>query len=412
MSITEFSDLFHSVSAGASEELTNDMFDRLEEVRQGRSVLRGMAGQFDEFPELPNVWMAAADMPTFLVMSSDGVGEVLRDSDGYSVEGNLGYDLIFGKSLVNTDGEMHARLRALVLPTFRRSRMEEWHRNHIVPTVEHVLAGLRGRRRADLLIDFAFPIPFMVTSQVIGLEDSAQVIVTRAINTILNFTVDVNAAIEASGTLRDAMHELVVARLAEPRDDLVSALLASEIDGQRLEPEQVVDLLRLLAGAAMDTTYRSTGVLLYCLLNHPDQFHAVRDNPALVDSAVDEALRWEAVGPLIPRYARADRRVDGVDIPAGSLVLCCTTMANRDATRWADEPGRFKADRPARTHHTFGGGAHTCLGASLAKQMMTHSLRRLLEAYPHLRFDPDSPAPTMGGLLLRAPTAIPVLLEA
>jgi cytochrome P450 len=290
--------------------------------------------------------------------------------------------------------------------------MDEWHRDHIVPTVDQVLAGLRGRGRANLLTDFAFPIPFMVTSQVIGLEDSAQVVVTRAVNTILNFTVDLNAALEASATLRDAMHDLVVARLAEPRDDLVSTLLASEIDGQRLEPEQVVDLLRLLAGAAMDTTYRSTSVLLYCLLSDLDQLHSVRDDPSLVDGAVEEALRWEAVGPIIPRYAKTDGCIDSVDIPAGSLVLCCATMANRDPARWPDEPTRFKADRSGRTHHTFGGGPHTCLGASLAKQMMTQSLRRLLEEYPDLHFDPDEPMPTMSGLLLRAPTAIPVLLEA
>lgn len=410
MALTDFADLFVGLNVGASDETTRGLWDRLEPLRSKSPILTGLGGRFPDFPDLPNMWMASADDPTFLVMSWEGVGEVLRDSRRFSSSANLAYELLFGRTIVNMDDPDHSRYRALVMPAFRKTTMDSWQVNHIEPVVERVLAGLRGERRVDLLSAYVFPVPYMVTAGVLGLSPGIEHEVTRAVNTILSFSTDLGAALTAAQTLRDLMADVVAARRRDPGDDVVSSLLTSEVDGERLDDEAVVSFLRLLGPAAMDTTYRSTSILLFALLSDPEALDRVRTDPAVLDLAVEEALRWEAVGPFVLRKATAPASIHGVDIPEGSLVLACAAMANRDPNRWT-EPHQFRVDRPFTPHWTFSGGAHTCLGAHLAKQTMKHAVRCLVEEFPDLCLDDEAPRPFVNGLLLRAASALPVVLN-
>ena len=164
---------------------------------------------------------------------------------------------------------------------------------------------------------------------------------------------------------------ILAARRVEPRDDLISALAAAEIDGQKLEDEEIYSFLRLLLPAGVETTYRSLGNLLLGLLSDPVQLNAVRDDRTLIPQAIEEGVRWEPPLLTITRTATRDTELGGVQIPAGSSVMPMLGAANRQEDRWPD-PDRFDPSRPPQPHAGFGIGVHACLGVHLAHALLAH----------------------------------------
>ncbi|MCA1845344.1 MAG: cytochrome P450 [Actinobacteria bacterium] len=404
----EYEHLFVGLNAGLETQALHGLWGQLENARAASPVIEGRGGCFAEVPDLPNVTAVGDGVPTFLALTFETVGDVLRDAETYSSEGSLSYDLVFGKTMVNVDDPAHAKLRSLIMPVFRRSAMERWQLERIAPVVEERLGLLRARERAELMRTFVFPVPFVITSGVVGLPEDAQFEVTRLVNEILNMR-SVKGAMAAAAGLELYMRDLVAARKAQPVDDMVSELLAAEIDGDRLTDQEVIDFLRLLGPAAMDTTYRATSILLFALLTHPDQLAAIRERPDKLVDAIEESLRWESVGSFVRRQATKDTELAGVRIPEGAAVLGCLRMANRDPDRWND-PHEFRFDREPRAHYGFGAGPHTCLGLHLARQTMTHAVSSLITEFPNLRLDPEAQTPVIDGLVLRAASALPVIL--
>src|SRR5215813_10446509 len=349
--------------------------------------------------------------PVFIVYRYDDVLEVLRDGETFSsahiIELIMG-DVMGRYILVGMDNPGHRRYRALVSTGFRRGALARWEAELIQPVASDLVDRFAGRGRAELVREFTFPYPTKVTAGLLGLPSEDYQQFQRWSTAILSVHSERDQAIAASAEMQDYLAAILSERRREPREDLISGLAHAELDGERLTAEEIFSFLRLLLPAGLETTYRSTGNLLFCLLWRPGQLDAVRADRSLVPQAIEEALRFET--PLLnaTRLAVRDTVLSGVPIPAGSTLILMLAAANRDQTRWP-EPDRFDIFRDPKAHISFGQGPHVCLGMHLARAEMRVALNLLLDRLPDLRLDPDGGDPYIRGQVFRSPTALPVL---
>jgi cytochrome P450 len=152
--------------------------------------------------------------------------------------------------------------------------------------------------------------------------------------------------------LKDYFLVQVEARKNNPTEDIIGDLVTAKINGEKLTDEAIYSFLRLLLPAGLETTYRSSGNLLYLLLSHPEQFAAVRESHEFVGPAIEEALRFETPLTTVQRFASDVTELEGVEIPANSVVDVCMGSANRDGTRW-ERPEEFDVCRKRTPHITF-----------------------------------------------------------
>jgi cytochrome P450 len=164
-----------------------------------------------------------------------------------------------------------------------------------------------------------------------------------------------------------------------------------------------------LLPAGLETTYRSSGNLLYLLLSHPEQFRAVRENPNLIAPAIEEGLRFETPLTTVQRFTSEDTELDGVAIPANSVVDVCMGSANRDETRW-EKPEEFDIFRKRVPHITFAAGEHRCLGLHLARLETRVAVECLLGRLSDVRLLVDGD-PHIHGQPFRSPNVLPVAYD-
>ncbi len=349
--------------------------------------------------------------PVFFVYRYEDVFEVLRDGETFSsahiIELIMG-DVMGKHIMLGMDNPEHRRYRALVSTAFSQKALARWESELIEPTASELIDAFAGRGHAELVREFTFPYPTKVIASLLGLprEDYRQF--QRWSIGILNILSQRDQAIAAAAEVREYLAGILAERRREPREDLISDLAQAELDGERLTDEEIFSFLRLLLPAGVETTYRSTGNLLFSLLSRPGQLDAVRADRSLVPQAIDEALRFETPLLNITRLATRDTVLSGVDIPAGSTILVMLAAANRDETRWPD-PDCFDIIREPRLHISFGQGPHICIGMHLARVEMRLALNLLLDRLPGLRLDPDGNDPHIRGQVFRSPTSLPVL---
>jgi cytochrome P450 len=349
--------------------------------------------------------------PVFFIHRFDDVARVLRDGDTFSSAHII--DLIMGPVMgdhiiLGMDGIRHRRYRALVATAFRQKVLAQWEHELVAQVANELIDRFADRGHAELVREFTFPYPTQVIAGILGLprEDFKQF--QRWSIAILSFLSKPDEAIAASQEVRAYMAGILQDRRAQPRQDLISDLARAEIDGERLDDEEIFSFLRLLLPAGVETTFRSTGNLLFLLLSHPDQLDAVRADRTLIPQAIEEALRLEAPLLNITRLATDDTDVAGEPIEAGSTVMLMLASANRDETRY-DDPDRFDIFRTnPRPHIAFGNGPHVCLGMHLARLEMRVALHCLLDRLPDLRLDPGGSDPHIRGQVFRSPTSLPV----
>jgi cytochrome P450 len=348
--------------------------------------------------------------PVFFVYRYDDVLEVLRDGETFSsahiIELIMG-DVMGRHIMLGMDGAEHRRYRALVSTAFRQKALERWESALVAVTANELIDGFAGRGRAELVREFTFPFPAKVIAGLLGLprEDYRQF--QRWSIAILSVFTKREQAIAASAELKEYLAAILGERRREPREDLISDLAHAELDGERLTDEEIFSFLRLLLPAGVETTYRSTGNLLFSLLSRPAQLDAVRADRSLVPQAIEEALRYETALLNITRLAVRDTEISGVPVPAGSTVMLMLAAANRDEARWPD-PELFDIARPSKPHISFGQGPHICIGMHLARIEMRVALNLLLDRLPSLRLDPSGD-PHIRGQVFRSPTSLPVL---
>ncbi|MGW7201368.1 cytochrome P450 family protein [Streptomyces chryseus] len=304
----------------------------------------------------------------------------------------------------------HTRLRRLVAREFTARRIEA-----LAPRVQQITDELldameaKRERRADLVNDFAFPLPMTVICELLGVPElDRQTFRNWSHEMVARTSPEAQAA--AYAEMPQYLIELIEAKRAEPGDDLLSVLIhAADDDGDRLSPDELIGMCVLLLIAGHETTVNMIGNGMRALFAHPDQLADLRADFGLLDGAIEEMLRYDGpVETCTERLALEDVEMGGVVIPAGSTVLIVMADADRDPTRFED-PNRFDIRRDARGHIAFGHGLHYCMGAPLARMEGRIALRSLLERFPEITgVCDDAMLSWVPGMLIRGVRELPV----
>jgi cytochrome P450 len=385
-----------------------DPWPDLAEARRRAPVEQSSFFVPDDF-EVPD----GIQMPdSYTVYSYELVSQVLRDNHTFSSQVYAEMmGPVMGHTILEMDEPEHRRQRGLVAEAFRHKTLLRWEVELVRAVVGELIDKFADRGRAELVREFTFPFPVQVIARILGLPREDYPRFQRWSLELISVGTDWDRGIAASEKLRDYFKQIVDARRAAPADDLISDLAHAEIDGHTLTDEEIFAFLRLLLPAGVETTYRSSGNLLFGLLSHPEQLAALREDRALMPQAIEEALRWEPPLLGIARVAAVDTALGGVEIKAGSVISVAIGAANRDDTRYAD-PDRFDIFRDPQQHIAFGFGPHMCLGMHLARMETRVAIDALLDRLPGLRLDPDGDDPHIHGQIFRSPTQLPVLFDA
>ncbi|CAB4372752.1 MAG: cytochrome P450 [Actinobacteria bacterium] len=294
-------------------------------------------------------------------------------------------------SVLNIDPPDHTRLRKLVSSVFTPRRVAD-----LAPMIERVvdehLDAVAGGEQMDLIADLAFPLPFAVISEMLGMPDgdSAQLREwSHALVKILDFTIgpdELVAAVTSGEHLRQHIAEVIEWKRSNLGDDLLSALILAEDNGDVLSDTELLDQVNVLFIAGHETTVNLIGNGTWALLQNRDQFELLRDDPSVEATAIDELLRYDSPVQISRRITLEPIELAGHQIPAGVFVLTSLGSANHDPATFgpsADQLDLRRAD--AARHLAFGSGTHHCLGASLARLEGTIAITRLIRRFPELQ---------------------------
>ncbi len=323
----------------------------------------------------------------------------------------------FARHMLSVDPPDHSRLRRLVSAAFTPRRVEAL-RPRVQAVIDDLLdaiaaAGLEAR--IDLVRAFAFPLPFTVICELLGVPEPDRADLGRALTALLSpysTPAEYARAKEASDAVVAMLEALVAAKQAKPGDDLVSGLITARDGNERLSTQELLSTIFQLIVAGHDTTASLIGNGVVALLEHSEQLDDLRSDPAKLAVAVEELLRYDAPVPHSTfRYAVAPIELGDATIPAGAQVIICLAGANRDTGRYAD-PDELDIDRAESRHLAFGHGIHFCLGAPLARMEGQLALGSLLRRFPQLRLAVPVDELHWGhgdGLVLRGLSELPVI---
>lgn len=323
----------------------------------------------------------------------------------------------FARHMLSVDPPDHTRLRRLATAALTPRRIEE-----LRPRVQAILDALLDDLAArgpddpvDLVSTLAFPLPFTVICELLGVPEPEREPLGRGLVSMLvpiSDPAQYEQAKAASDAVVGMLRALVQGKQADPGDDLISALISARDGEERLTTQELLSTIFQLIVAGHDTTTTMLGNALVALFRNPDQLARLRSDPGLIDAAVEEVLRHDAPVPHATfRYATEPVDLGDVTIPAGSQVIICLAAANRDREQYpsADE---FDIERTAIRHLGFGHGIHHCLGAPLARMEGRLALGSLLDRFPRVRLAVPLEDLHWGhgdGLVLRGLTELPII---
>jgi pimeloyl-[acyl-carrier protein] synthase len=357
--------------------------------------------------QAPVLW--ADHLHSWVVSRYDDVASCLRNP---ALVQDAGYEFVFGQlppgapsfeALRNTfDSWMlfrnppeHTRLRGLMQKAFT-PRIVDALKAPMRTLVDDLLEGAAARGKMDVIADLAFPLPVTVIAWMLGVpqSDHAQF---KAWSNALAVTLEPIVPLEVMQTAEQAAREitdyfrgLVQHKKKQPGDDLLSAMIQAEEQGQRLTMDELLSNSVLLLAAGHETTVNLIGNGMLALLRHPEQLLKLRQEPALLRGAVEELLRYDAPAQMASRVATKDVVLRGTTLPAGSRMLLLIGAANRDPEHFRD-PERLDLTRTEVNHLSFGAGAHYCIGAPLARVEAQVAIGRLVERFAGLRLACESP---------------------
>ncbi|MEU5302632.1 cytochrome P450 [Streptomyces noursei] len=333
-----------------------------------------------------------AGMDAWLVSRYDDIRSVLADprmsSRGAGSMHMLpSYDMRdpLPGSMIQLDGEEHTRLRRLLIGEFTVRRMEAL-RPYIQKIADQQVDAMLAGSSADLVRDFALPIPSLVICELLGVPYDDHAAFQRDSEVLMGFEADAATRDAASRRLEHHLGELVGQRLVEPRDDLLSRLIARGNATERpLTVQELAVLGVLLLVAGHETTANMMTLSTLALLRSPERRAALQGSPDTAGTAVEELLRYVSVIQFgLLRYATEDVTVGAATVRAGEWVVAAIPSGNRDESVFA-APDTIDLDRQARRHLAFGFGAHQCIGQQLARIQLQVALTTLLRRVPGLR---------------------------
>jgi cytochrome P450 len=339
------------------------------------------------------------------------VDEILRDAERFPSRINADtMGPVMGTVILAMDGDEHRRHRNLVARAFRPSALARWEDELISPTIHRLIDTVVDSGRSELVADVVSRFPVQVIAGVLGVPTEDYELFQRWGLEISKGPEDYDVSKTASQAMREYLTPIVEHRKIHPGDDLVSDIVTAEIDGERLSDEHIYGFLRLLLPAGAETTFRALGNCLVALLSRPSVLAQVRQDHSLLDTVIEETLRWETSVTMVNRETACPVELAGVTVPAGVSVVVATGSANHDETRY-DKAEEWDYERPPAPHLAFGTGRHQCLGMHLARLELRVGLAAILDRLPGLRLDPSGPPPEIEGLAFRSPPRLDVLFD-
>ncbi|MCC6436040.1 MAG: cytochrome P450 [Acidimicrobiales bacterium] len=319
-----------------------------------------------------------------------------------------------GQSLLTIEGDEHTRLRKLVSKAFT-PRATDRLRPLMRRTIDALLDPVTPLGRADFVADISAPYPIPIVCALLGAPPEDLDRFDRWAEDILkslgfNLRNDLPAILAAQDEMDLYMEALIEQRRRDPQPDLLSDLIAAEEAGDRLTHAELVVMAQTIMLAGTDTTRNQLAIAVWLLAQHPEQWALLAARPELAAGAADEALRFNGAIRSTLRIATTDIELADATIPAGTMIIPSFAAANRDPRHFI-EPLRFDITRTGeRSHLTFGGGTHYCLGANLARAELSEALAVLARRLPDLALDGDVTwRPPIG---IQGPTSLPIRFTA
>jgi pulcherriminic acid synthase len=372
----------------------------------------------------------------FLLSRHADVGAAYRNSVFSTQNYEVHLEPVFGRSLLQMDGSEHSRKRGLVTPHFRGKGLESWlpviARNvnlildrSVENATDMLVNEFRPGATVDLLGEFGYYLPVYVISDMLGLPHSDYERFFGWYTAHVDFLGNLGRDPEIDARGRQATAELwdyltpvIQERRRNPGDDLISALVTAEIDGESLDDAEIRTHITQLINAGSETTGKTLASVVTHLLTERQLFERALSDRDYLMAAVSETLRFTPPSQMNGRKVTEDVEIEGVTIPKGSVVMLLIASANRDERRFAHsetfDPDRSdldhsKAFAASGEHFAFGFGRHFCLGAMLARGELQIALNTLLDKFPDMQFA-DGVEPAWTGLKMRSVESLPVTL--
>ncbi|MCB1688012.1 MAG: cytochrome P450 [Halioglobus sp.] len=344
----------------------------------------------------------------YLATTHDALTRAFKDTQNLPPERayQLGIAPLIGENFQSMSGERHRLYRKLATPTFRPKMVDKMDSAMLKDVANELIDKFVAAGEADLTKTFTLLYPYIVIARMLGIPRDEETKFADWVVGLLHFTSDPERAYRCRDELWTYLDPVIEDRRRSPKGDVISQLIHDEVDGVRMDDALLKSHIGIMFSAGSSTTHDSLGNLLYALLT-TGNWARVRDDEALRDSAIDEALRWEAAVSFLPRMTPETTSVviEGVEIPSNTFVFMGIASANHDPARF-DNPHVFAIDRTEESKSmTFGHGPRMCPGMHLARMNLRTTLDSLLERLPNLELTSlEGAAPS--GTIFRHPTKL------
>ena len=383
---------------------------------------------FDPTPELREIretdgvrkTVNAFGMTVYLVTRYEDIKEVLSDHERFSntrppdfvvpgapVLSQEEQASARAGNLLGLDPPEHSRLRRMLTPEFTARRMKRLEPRIAEIVTQQLDVMESAGSPADLVAQFALPIPSLVICELLGVPYADRADFQRRSARQLDLSAPIPERLEVVRQGREYMAGLVAAARRDPGEDMLGMLVREH--GSELSDDELIGIAGLLLLAGHETTSNMLGLGTFALLEHPGELRKLKDDPSLIEGAVEELLRYlSVVHSGVPRIATRDTVLDGEPVVAGEVLILSLPAANRDPRLGADLD-RLDIDRAVTRHVAFGHGVHHCLGAALARAELRVALPALVRRFPTLALaDPGAPVDFRSFAVVYAVRSLPV----
>jgi cytochrome P450 len=339
----------------------------------------------------------------WLVTRWDDVQHVVKSPEAFTAETEPStLNRTFGKNLLGSEGAYHRRVRSIIQPWFRHQAIGHFPDEVVAPVAHELIDTFAADGEVELVAQFAEPLSARVLRRAMGLHDITEDTLRRWFADLAqgaaNFEGDPakqQVADAASAEVNETIQPILDRLETAPDDTLLSSMLHTEVDGQRLTREEIQSNLKVMIVGGLQAATDLISISLWALLSHPEQAARVAADPELIAHAVEEGARWHSPVGTSTRQTTHDTDVAGVRLEKGALVAAVLSSANRDGRHW-ETPDTYDIDTHRKPHLAFAGGAHVCVGALLGRYEARTAFRVLFERLPALRLDEQRPAVLTG----------------